>query len=182
MKITPTLIEGCFQIQPAVHEDGRGCFFESFHAEKFHQSVGATLPFVQDNHAESHYGVIRGLHFQTNPYSQAKWVRVVVGEIKDVVVDLRKSSVTFGQKIELNLSAENRTQLYLPKGCAHGYAVLSEKAIVLYKTDHVYVPQAEKGISPLDLDLAIDWGIPREKMQINSRDRGWPAFGDQYFD
>lgn len=181
MKINPTPIAGCFQITPTVFKDERGCFFESFQLEKFHAVLGEQPPFVQDNQAESLYGVIRGMHFQKAPHAQAKWIRVVSGEIRDVVVDLRKTSPSFGQKIELTLSAENRAQLYIPRGCAHGYAVLSEKATVLYKTDQFYAPKAEKGIMPLDPDLAIDWGIPAEKMHINSRDRAWPNFREQDF-
>ena len=181
MKVSPTAIAGCYQIQPRVHQDDRGCFFESFHLEKFHQTTGLNPHFVQDNQAESTYGVVRGLHYQSDPYTQAKWVRVVEGEIRDVVVDLRKSSPSFGKTLAVDLSAENRTQLFVPRGCAHGYAVLSEKAIVLYKTDQYYAPSAEKGIMPLDPALNIAWGISPEKMLINARDQAWPSFQDQDF-
>lgn len=181
MKITSTDIAGCFQIQPMLHKDDRGCFFESFQSEKFHEATGLTPHFVQDNQAESSFGVLRGLHYQSQPYAQAKWIRVVLGEIRDVVVDLRKTSSSFGQKIELNLSGENKTQLFVPKGCAHGYAVLSPKAIVLYKTDQFYMPNAEKGIAPLDPSLGIDWGVPLEKIHVNTRDREWPPFREQDF-
>lgn len=181
MTITPTPISGCFQIQPTVYKDERGCFFESFQLEKFHAIIGEKPLFVQDNQADSFYGVVRGLHYQKEPHAQAKWIRVVTGEIRDVVVDLRKTSPTYRQKLEFNLSADNRTQLYIPRGCAHGYAVLSDKATVLYKTDQFYVPNAEKGITPLDAELAIDWGIPPDKMHINSRDKAWPTITDQDF-
>ena len=169
MKITETGFEGLYIIQPKVFSDSRGYFFESFKLETF---LMAGIPFnpVQDNESRSVYGVIRGLHYQLNPFAQAKLIRVVVGKIYDVAVDLRKNSLTFGKWYGVELDSENKTQFFIPKGFAHGFAVLSETAVFQYKCDEFYHPEADGGISILDDTLGIDWKIPTEHANLSEKD------------
>lgn len=169
MNIIETHIPGLFEIEPRVFADKRGYFFESYNQEKFHQK-GLTATFVQDNESKSSYGTIRGLHYQQNPYSQTKLVRVIEGEVYDVAVDLRKGSPTFGKWHGVVLSAENKKQFYIPKGFAHGFSVLSETAIFVYKCDNLYHPETEGGILYNDEELEIDWKIPSEKNLISDKD------------
>ena len=177
MKITETGFEGLYIIQPKVFSDSRGYFFESFKLETF---LMAGIPFnpVQDNESRSVYGVIRGLHYQLNPFAQAKLIRVVVGKIYDVAVDLRKNSLTFGKWYGVELDSENKTQFFIPKGFAHGFSVLSDIAVIQYKCDNLYQPQYEKGISVKDPDLAIDWLIENIEPVISNKDQNQPRFRD----
>jgi len=170
MKIEKTKLEGCFLIQPQVITDSRGYFFESFNQQKFESVTGANGHFIQDNQSASTYGVIRGLHFQKGEFAQAKLVRVIAGKVLDVAVDLRKDSDTYGQWISAELSADNNLQVYIPRGFAHGFSVLSEKAVFAYKCDNEYHKEAEGGIRYNDPVLNIDWGIPVGDMVISEKD------------
>lgn len=169
MKVVQTKIKGVVILEPEVYGDERGYFLESFSQKIFDELVGRTV-FVQDNESKSSYGVIRGLHYQLPPHTQAKLVRVVQGRVLDVVVDLRKSSSTFGQHVAVELSEENKKQFFVPRGFAHGFAVLSEEAIFQYKCDNYYAPASEGGIQFDDPALGIDWQIPREKMVLSEKD------------
>lgn len=170
MKIIKTEIEGVVIIEPRVFEDERGYFFESFSEREFSVEVGE-CHFVQDNEAKSSYGVVRGLHFQLPPHAQSKLVRVAKGRILDVAVDIRRSSPTFGKYVAVELSSENHRQVYIPRGFAHGYSVLSEDAVVEYKCDNYYAPQSEGAIAWNDADLAIDWRIPSDKVILSAKDK-----------
>lgn len=175
MNIKETSIPGLLIIEPDVFEDPRGYFFESYNHRQF-QEAGIDKYFVQDNQSLSGYGVIRGLHYQLSPYSQSKLVRVLEGSVWDVVVDIRKNSPTFGRSFGLEISAKNRIQLYVPKGMAHGFAVISPAAVFFYKCDNFYNQSAERGIHYLDRDLGIDWPVPAEKILISSKDQILPPF------
>jgi dTDP-4-dehydrorhamnose 3,5-epimerase len=170
MPFLQTEIEGLLVFEPRLFEDERGYFYESFNQQEFHKATGINLPFVQDNHSFSKYGVLRGLHFQKPPHDQAKLIKVVKGEIYDVAVDIRKSSSTFGKWLGFHLSADNKKQLYLPKGFAHGFVVLSEVAEVLYKCDNFYSPQFEGGIIYNDTQLNIDWLVSEDKLIVSDKD------------
>jgi dTDP-4-dehydrorhamnose 3,5-epimerase len=174
MKIIETGFEGLFIIQPKVYSDSRGYFFESFKLETF---LLAGIPFnpLQDNESKSVKGVIRGLHYQLNPFAQAKLIRVVVGKIYDVAVDLRKSSKTFGKWYGIDLDSENKTQFFIPKGFAHGFSVLSDTAVIQYKCDNLYNPQFERGISLNDPDLNIVWKVEKEMPIISEKDLKQPS-------
>ncbi|MGJ3234134.1 dTDP-4-dehydrorhamnose 3,5-epimerase [Marivirga sp.] len=176
MNITPTDFDDLYIIKPTVFEDSRGYFFESFHQKKFEDATGIQCEFVQDNQSRSVYGVIRGLHLQAPPMAQAKLVRVLKGEVLDVVVDLRKDKPTFGKSFSIHLSAENKQQLFIPRGFAHGIAVLSKDAEFFYKCDNYYSPENERGIMYNDASLNIDWKIPAEKRIISGKDQKNLAF------
>jgi len=173
MPIIKTNFEGLFIFEPAVHEDSRGYFYESYN-EKVFATEGINTRFVQDNQARSGYGVIRGLHYQLDPHAQTKLVRVLSGSIMDVAVDIRRGSATYGKVYSLLLSAENKKQLLIPKGFAHGYAVLSESAEVFYKCDAFYEKAAEGGILYNDPALGINWGIPAGKAILSDKDSQYP--------
>lgn len=158
------------------HKDERGYFMESFRESWLEDLPLFNKPFVQDNQSVSQYGTIRGLHFQTGEYAQAKLVRVVFGKIIDVVVDLRKDSPTYGEHISVELTSDSNRQLWIPKGFAHGFSVLSETATVCYKCDAYYNKEAESGINPLDKSLNIDWGIPIAKQLVSTKDSSLPSF------
>lgn len=175
MKKISTPLEGLYIIEPKVFEDARGYFYESFNAAKFSE-LGFNIQFLQDNESQSSYGVIRGLHFQLAPYAQTKLVRVVQGKILDVAVDIRKNSPTYGQYFGYELSAENKCMLFIPKGFAHGFSVLSDKAIVDYKCDAYYNHSAERGICYHDKSLAIDWKIDADKAIVSAKDNAHPFF------
>jgi len=175
MPFIPTTIPGLIIIDPLVFEDSRGYFFESYNARLFAENHIAA-EFVQDNQSRSSYGVIRGLHYQLPPYAQSKLIRVFIGAIMDVVVDLRTGSPTFGESFSLELSAENRKQLFIPKGFAHGFSVLSETAEVMYKCDEYYYKESESGIRYDDPQLAIDWQIPADKAVVSDKDKMLPLF------
>ena len=178
MNIYKTNIEDILLVEPTVFGDDRGYFFECFHAERFAQECGLTKLFVQDNESKSRRGVVRGLHYQLPPYAQAKLVRVVSGIVWDVAVDIRRSSPTFGQYTAIELSGENKRQLYIPEGFAHGYAVLSDEAVFQYKCTEYYHPEAEAGIAFDDPQLAIAWPIPQDEMILSAKDRCHPSFAE----
>ena len=169
MRIIETGIEGVVVIAPDVHSDPRGYFMETFTLRKFEEAVGH-VDFVQDNESSSSYGVVRGLHYQKPPYTQSKLVRCISGRVLDVAVDIRKGSPTFLKYVAVELSGENHLQIFIPKGFAHGFSVLSEKAVFQYKCDNYYAPTHDAGIQPLDPVIGIDWGIPREKMLLSEKD------------
>jgi dTDP-4-dehydrorhamnose 3,5-epimerase len=176
MHAKPAPIPGCWLLQPKVFADARGHFSETFQLDHFEELTGLRPGFIQDNEVVSEYGIIRGLHLQNDPHGQAKLIRVVHGKIYDVAVDLRTDSSTYGEWFGVELSAENHTQLFLPKGFAHGYSVLSKRAIVQYKVDSVYNPQAENGIRFDDPDLAIDWQVDNPK--LSDKDQNLPYLKD----
>lgn len=178
MTIVKTEIEGVFVVEPRVFGDSRGYFFESFNQRDFAQQTGINVSFVQDNESCSHYGVVRGLHFQLPPYAQSKLVRVVEGRVLDVAVDIRRNSPTYGQHVAVELSAENKRQFFLPKGFAHGFAVLSETAIFQYKCDDYYHPEAEGAIAWDDPTLAIDWKVAAADVLLSEKDRHHQRFND----
>ena len=177
MQFIKTPVEDLLVFEPTVFDDSRGYFFESYNKKIFAKN-GIELDFVQDNQSSSEYGVIRGLHYQLNPYAQAKLIRVLSGLILDVAVDIRKGSPTFGKGFTIELSAENKKQLFLPAGFAHGFSVLSEHAEVLYKCDGFYNKESEGGILYNDPSLNIDWKIPSGKEIISEKDRRLPRFAD----
>lgn len=177
MDIILTDIPGAVILKPRVFEDARGYFFESFSQREFEEKV-RRIDFVQDNESMSSYGVIRGLHFQKPPYCQSKLVRCVEGAVLDVAVDIRKGSPTYGRHVAVVLSAENHLQFFVPRGFAHGFAVLSEKAVFQYKCDNYYAPQSEGGISIADGSLGIDWQIAPDKVITSAKDTLHPCFKD----
>jgi dTDP-4-dehydrorhamnose 3,5-epimerase len=182
MPFVPTDIEGLLVFEPIVFEDERGYFYESYN-EKVFKEQGIDIRWVQDNQSCSGYGVVRGLHFQQEPYGQTKLIRVIRGKILDVVVDIRKDSPTYGKSYAKVLSAKNRRQLFIPRGFAHGFSVLSEKAEVCYKCDAFYNREAEAGIIYNDPSLSIDWRVPPEDMIISEKDQAFPLLqdSDAYF-
>ncbi len=171
MTIEATIIKDCYTIQPQVYPDERGYFMETFNQRVFEDATGIRCNFVQDNQSFSRYGVIRGLHQQKPPFAQAKLVRAVTGAIYDVVVDCRNDSATFGQWIGQVLSADNGLQLYIPKGCLHGFSVLSEEAVVAYKTDAFFSRDHESGCNYADPFLNINWLVPKEQELVSEKDR-----------
>lgn len=176
MNLIKTEFKDLFICEPKVFGDERGYFFESFNDKVFKEKSGLEVNFVQDNQSFSTYGVLRGLHFQTGEHAQAKLVRVVKGRVLDVVVDLRKEEPTFGKHFSIELSAENNRQLFVPRGFAHGFVVLSEEAEFLYKCDNYYEPSSESGILFNDPDLSIDWKIPAKDVKISPKDAANKAF------
>lgn len=174
MEVIKTALDGVLIIQPRVFKDARGYFFESFSQREFDEKItpilGHPIHFVQDNESMSSYGVMRGLHFQAPPFTQSKLVRCVKGAVLDVAVDIRKGSPTFGQHVVAELTEENHLQFFIPRGFAHGFAVLSETAIFQYKCDNFYAPQSDGGISIVDDSLGIDWRIPVEKAILSEKD------------
>ncbi len=175
MEFIKTDIDGLVIIEPRVHKDDRGYFFESYNQKEFEAHVGK-INFVQDNESKSTFGVLRGLHYQLPPYAQAKLVRVIEGKVLDVAVDLRKDSPTFGQHISVELSAENKRQFFVPRGFAHGFVVLSETAIFSYKVDNFYDKDSERAIRYDDADLNIDWKIAVEDIRLSEKDSKAPNF------
>ena len=178
MQIIRTDIDGVLIIEPKVFGDSRGYFFESFNAKEFREKTGLDINFVQDNESMSSYGVMRGLHFQRPPYTQSKLVRCVKGRVLDVAVDIRKGSPTYGQHVAVELTEDNHRQFFVPKGFAHGFAVLSETAVFQYKCDNFYAPQADGGISILDSSLGINWLIPADKAVLSDKDTSHPLLKD----
>ena len=174
MEVIKTAIQDVLIIQPRVFNDPRGYFFESFSQREFDEKVatilGHKINFVQDNESMSSYGVMRGLHFQRPPFTQSKLVRCVKGAVLDVAVDIRKGSPTYGQHVAVELTEENHLQFFVPRGFAHGFAVLSETAVFQYKCDEFYHPEVDGGISILDASLGIDWKIPTEKALLSEKD------------
>lgn len=177
MKVIETAIPGVVIIEPKVFGDHRGYFFESYSERDFKANV-ADVDFVQDNESKSSYGVIRGLHFQLPPHAQSKLVRVVRGRVLDVAVDVRRGSPTFGKHVSVELSEDNHRQFFIPRGFAHGFAVLSEEAVFQYKCDSFYAPECEGAVAWDDPDLGIDWGIPVEEALLSAKDSCHPRLKD----
>lgn len=177
MKLTRTEIDGLLLIEPDIFRDGRGYFCETYSSRRYEEALPGVL-FVQDNESLSSYGVIRGLHFQKPPYAQAKLVRCVKGRVLDVAVDIRKGSPTYGRHFAVELSDENHLQLFIPKGFAHGFSVLSETALFQYKCDGHYAPQAEGGILLNDPSLGIDWKVAPKDAILSPKDLKHPLFRD----
>ncbi|MEZ4898567.1 MAG: dTDP-4-dehydrorhamnose 3,5-epimerase [Saprospiraceae bacterium] len=176
MQIIETALPGVLILEPKVFADHRGYFFESYNRNT-HLHLGLEFDFCQDNEAQSEYGVLRGLHYQTGEAAQTKLVRVIVGEVLDVAVDIRPDSPTYGQHVGVRLSAGNKRQLLVPKGFAHGYVVLSDTAIFSYKCDAFYSRDAEGGIYFADEQLGIDWMVPPESIKLSEKDQNLPSFG-----
>ena len=178
MEVIRTAIDGVLIIEPKVFGDKRGYFFESFSQRDFDEKVapivGHSITFVQDNESKSSYGVMRGLHFQRPPFAQSKLVRCVKGTVLDVAVDIRKGSPTYGKHVSVELTEDNHRQFFIPKGFAHGFAVLSEIAVFQYKCDEFYHPEADGGISILDDSLGIDWQLPGDKAILSDKDKNSP--------
>ena len=177
MEAIKTDIDGVFIIEPRVFNDARGYFFESYSERDFNAQV-REIHFVQDNESKSSYGVMRGLHFQHPPFTQSKLVRCVKGAVLDVAVDIRKDSPTYGQHVAVELTEDNHRQFFVPRGFAHGFAVLSEEAVFQYKCDNFYHPEADGGISILDTSLGIDWRIPTDKAILSEKDTKHPLLAD----
>jgi len=180
LKFTPQSIPDVVLIEPNVHGDNRGYFIETFRQELFEGAVGYQVNFIQDNESKSTKGVLRGLHYQLPPYTQAKLVRVIEGSVLDVAVDIRKSSSTFGQHVSVELTSENKRQLFVPHGFAHGFLVLSDSAIFSYKVDNYYSPEHDRGIAFDDNDLDIDWQLPLELLQLSNKDKTHPNLSDAF--
>lgn len=183
MNVINTAIEGVVIIEPRIFKDTRGYFLESFSQREFDEKValpifGKTINFVQDNESMSSYGVMRGLHFQCPPFTQSKLVRCVKGAVLDVAVDIRKGAPTYGQHVAVELTEDNHRQFFVPRGFAHGFAVLSETAVFQYKCDNFYAPQADGGISIMDRSLGIDWKIPTENALLSEKDTLHPMLKD----
>ena len=181
MNIIQTEIPGMVIIEPRIFEDARGYFFESFSQREFDEKVGPVI-FVQDNESKSSYGVMRGLHFQRPPFTQAKLVRCVRGAVLDVAVDIRRGSPTFGQHVAAELSEENHLQFFVPRGFAHGFSVLTETAVFQYKCDNFYHPEADAGICILDESLGIDWKIPVQDALLSEKDTRHACLKDAVLD
>lgn len=177
MEVIKTDIEGLVIIEPKVFKDARGYFFESFSQREFDEKV-RPIRFVQDNESMSSYGVMRGLHFQAPPFTQSKLVRCVKGAVLDVAVDIRKGSPTYGRHVAVELTEDNNRQFFVPRGFAHGFAVLSPTAVFQYKCDNFYAPQADGGISILDDSLGIDWHIPMDQALLSEKDTKHPLLKD----
>ena len=177
MNLLKTDLERVVILEPVLFGDARGYFFESFSRRRFEEAVGA-VDFVQDNESKSSRGVVRGLHFQRGAFAQAKLVRVIEGRVLDVAVDIRRGSPTFGRHVAVELSGENHRQLFIPRGFAHGFAVLSDSALFQYKCDNYYAPQHEGGIAWNDPALGIDWRIPPEEILLSEKDRHHPTLAE----
>ena len=175
MKFTPQSIPEVILIKPTVHGDDRGYFVETFRKDLFEKVLGYKVNFIQDNESKSTKGVLRGLHYQLPPCAQAKLVRVIKGSVLDVVVDIRESSSTFGQHVAVELTSKNKHQLFVPHGFAHGFVVLSDSATFTYKVDNYYAPEHDQGIAFNDSDLAIDWRLPLEFLQLSDKDKVHPT-------
>lgn len=176
MKAEETYIEGCYVLTPRVFKDERGSFFESFNAKTFKKLTGITINFIQDNQSFSKKGVLRGLHYQEGNYAQAKLVRVLQGSVLDICLDLRPMSKTFGRHFSMILNDEENKQVFIPRGFAHGFIVLSDTAIFSYKCDNFYNKSSEKGVIYSDPKLNIDWKTPKEKLIISEKDLQLPTF------
>ena len=178
MKFTPQSIKDVILIEPTIHGDDRGYFIETLRQDLLEEAIGYKVNFVQDNESKSIKGVLRGLHYQLPPYTQAKLVRVIEGSVLDVAVDIRKSSPTFGQHVSLELNAQNKYQLFIPHGFAHGFIVLSDSATFNYKVDNYYAPEHDRGIAFDDEQLKINWQLSAEKLQLSDKDRALPSLAN----
>jgi len=181
MNIQSTLLKDCYIIEPTIFEDDRGYFFEKFNEKKFEELTGMNGHFVQDNISKSSYGVLRGLHLQKGDNAQAKLVSCLEGRVLDVAVDLRQDSPTFGKWFSLELTAENRLQLYIPRGFGHGFSVLSKSAVFSYKCDNFYHKESEGGVLWNDTDLNVDWQLPAKDIILSEKDKTLPPFSFKNF-
>jgi dTDP-4-dehydrorhamnose 3,5-epimerase len=172
------LIPDVFVVEPKVHGDSRGYFVESFRQDLFEATVGYKVNFVQDNESKSAKGVLRGLHYQLAPDAQSKLVRVIEGSVLDVAVDIRQGSPTFGQHVAVELSGDNKKQMFIPRGFAHGFVVLSDTAIFSYKVDNYYAPESDRGLAFDDRELNIDWLLPNEQLLLSDKDRLQPCLSE----
>jgi dTDP-4-dehydrorhamnose 3,5-epimerase len=175
MKFIPQLISDVVLIQPEIHGDSRGYFVETFRQDEFEQAIGRKIDFIQNNESKSSKGVLRGLHFQLPSFAQSKLVRVIKGKVLDVAVDIRKGSSTFGQSVVLELNDKNKYQLFVPRGFAHGFVVLSDSATFSYKVDNYYSPEHERGLAFDDKELGIDWKIPKDQLNLAKKDQNNPV-------
>ena len=178
MEFIKQKIPGVGLIKPTIHGDDRGYFIETFRQDLFEKTIGYKVNFVQDNESKSAKGVLRGLHYQLLPYTQAKLVRVIEGRVLDVAVDIRKSSPTFGQHVSVELTGENKHQLFVPHGFAHGFVVLSDSATFAYKVDNYYAPNHDRGIAFDDVRLNIDWELTMQELQLSDKDKTHPDLSD----
>lgn len=178
MSIIKTELDGVLILEPKVFGDHRGYFFESYNKERFAQETGMEIDWVQDNESKSSYGVLRGLHFQKGPHAQSKLVRVVKGKVLDVAVDIRKGSPTFGKYVAVELTEDNHRQVFIPRGFAHGFVVLSQEVIFQYKCDNLYAPQSEGAIAWDDPEIGIDWGIPAQDIILSEKDMHHPKLSE----
>ena len=178
MKFIPQKIPNVILIKPNIIEDNRGYFLETFRQDLFEKAIGYKVNFIQDNESKSTKGVLRGLHYQLPPYCQAKLVRVIDGRVLDVSVDIRKSSPTFGQKVVVELTDKNKHQLFIPRGLAHGFLVLSDSATFAYKVDNYYAPEYDRGIAFDDKDLSINWKLSSEHLKLSDKDKLNPTLAD----
>ena len=178
MKFIKTEIDDVFIIEPVVHGDERGYFVESYREDKLKEYLGRELNFVQDNESKSSFGVLRGLHYQLPPFAQTKLVRAIKGRVLDVAVDIRKGSPTFGKYVAVELSDENKRQLFIPRGFAHGFVVLSDEAIFAYKVDNYYSKECDRGVAYDDESIGIDWKIEKSKLQLSQKDTTQPLLKD----
>tara|TARA_R110002049_G_scaffold65444_9_gene171853 strand:+ start:313 stop:858 length:546 start_codon:yes stop_codon:yes gene_type:complete len=176
MIVKETKLKGCFVVEPQVFKDKRGYFVETYNQKKFNKTLGLDINFVQDNESQSSKGVLRGLHYQLGEHAQAKLVRVIKGKVLDVVVDLRHNSSTFGEYLTIELSEQNKTQFFVPRGFAHGFLVLEDDTIFSYKCDNFYNKESEAGIIYNDKDLAIDWNFPTNELIVSEKDILLPNF------
>ena len=178
MKFIPQEIADVIIIEPTLLEDSRGYFVETFRQDLLNQYIGYSVDFIQENESKSNKGVLRGMHYQLAPFAQAKLVRALEGSVLDIVLDIRRSSNTFGQHISFELTAENKRQLFIPQGCAHGFVVLSNSATFSYKVDNYYSPEHERGIAFDDEDLGIDWRLPNNIIKLSNKDKNNPVLAD----
>ena len=178
MKFTKSDIPDVIIVEPAVFSDDRGYFMETFRKDKLEEVIGHSVDFVQDNESKSTYGVLRGLHFQLPPFAQSKLVRVIKGEILDIAVDIRKGSPTFGKSVSIELSEENKRMIFIPRGFAHGFVVLSKEAVFSYKVDNYYSRESDRGIAFNDPALNIDWQLPIGSLRLSEKDRMQPLLAD----
>ncbi len=175
MKFIPQSVPDVILIQPEIHGDSRGYFVETFRQDEFEQAIGRKIDFVQDSESQSSKSTLRGLHFQLPPFAQSKLVRVIQGRVLDVAVDIRNGSPTFGQYVAVELNDNNKYQLFIPRGFAHGFVVLSEIAILSYKLGNYYSPEHEKGLAFDDKEVDIDWLLPRKQLILSKKDQNYPT-------
>ena len=178
MEFIPQSISDVWVIEPKIHGDERGYFVETFRQDKFEDALGYKVNFIQDNESKSSKGVLRGLHFQLAPHAQSKLVRVIEGAVLDVAVDIRKGSPSFGQHVAVELSDDNKKQLFIPRGFAHGFVVLTDTATFAYKVDNYYSPECDRGLAFDDIDLNIDWQLPKQQLLLSDKDTQQPSLSE----
>lgn len=178
MKIIKTKLDDVVLLEPKVFGDDRGYFVETFRQDKFEEAIGYKVNFIQDNESKSSFGVLRGLHYQLPPFSQSKLVRVIKGSVIDVAVDMRKGSPTFGNHVAVELSGENKRQLFVPRGFAHGFVVTSPTAVFAYKVDNYYAPEYDRGVAYNDPAIDVSWGVDFEKLLLSEKDKMQPSLAE----